>query len=174
MSFGILLAISSAFLFCVRSQVHFYGLAIPYWCFFYLGALSFWSGLGRSIFWIGTFIGMCALLAALNEEMLPPLVVAATTSILIIARSRLTLISRMLCSRPALGLGRISYSLYLFHAIFGWTSISLAKRLGILAALSPAAQTIGLFTLGVTTSIVASRVLYILIERPAAKLSQRL
>jgi peptidoglycan/LPS O-acetylase OafA/YrhL len=171
---GVGFGVTSAFLFCVRSQFHFHGLAVPYWCFFYLGALTFWSGQTRTFTWPGIFLCLCTLLVSVNFELLLPLAVAATTSALIAARSRLTWISRLLRSTPALGLGKISYSLYLIHAIFGWTTISLAKRLGILAWAPPGLQTIGLFSLGVLASIAASAVLYRVVERPAAQLSQRI
>ena len=76
----------------------------------------------------------------------------------------------LLRARPLQFLGRISYSLYLAHAIAGGKVMKLgAQFLGK----SPAAA-IFLFFLAFAVSIGGAYVFYLLIERPSVELTKRL
>lgn len=67
-------------------------------------------------------------------------------------------------SRPLQFLGKISYSLYLTHLIGGWIVMTIALRfMHEWAALA----------VGVIASIVSAWVFYVLVEKPATRLSKR-
>ncbi|MEP7118562.1 MAG: acyltransferase [Acidobacteriota bacterium] len=59
-------------------------------------------------------------------------------------------------------LGRISYSLYLPHALFGWLALRVAERF---------VPTVVAAVFGTAVAIVAAWFFYVLIERPAVRLS---
>ncbi len=70
-----------------------------------------------------------------------------------------------LSAQPWQFLGRISYSLYLFHPVVGWSAMSLALRylpdeLALLA--------------GIAVSIVSAYIAYLTVERPSINLSRKI
>ena len=75
-------------------------------------------------------------------------------------------------SRSLMFLGRISYSLYLFHPIIGWRAITALRVLG---PDDPAPLlTFGYFLVGIAVSIVSAYVAYLLLEKPAMGWSRRI
>lgn len=69
-------------------------------------------------------------------------------------------------------LGRVSYSLYLTHAVVGWVTISLFSYL--LRGFDSGWVTAGIFASGLVTSLIFAYVFYRLVEEPSLKLSRRL
>jgi peptidoglycan/LPS O-acetylase OafA/YrhL len=89
--------------------------------------------------------------------------VGACTAALLIVAARLGTMHTWLSGRIAQFLGRISYSLYLFHPLVGWMAQSVALRY---MSQYPA------LVVGVVASILSGWLSYRLIERPATKLSR--
>ena len=69
-------------------------------------------------------------------------------------------------------LGRISYSLYLLHLVVGWRATVLVREL-----IGPSYSTghaYAAFAIGLTASIVAAWIMYVVIERPAISLARQI
>jgi len=140
------------------------GTMFSFWWAFALGAMICWWRAGR--------VGNRTLAAALIVVMLFPLsglepwrITSALTAAALIAATLSNSMGSWLSGRVAQFLGRISYSLYLFHALVGWEVQTLALRyVGQYEALA----------VGIGASIISAWVVYRLIERPAIALSHHI
>lgn len=147
------------------------GLFLPFWFYFVMGAVVFWCARGwlpNGCFWLlAAGVAVCILpLRPVNGGM------GLFTAILLHGILRVGAGDRLLGSAPFQFLGGISYSLYLFHPIVGWSAISLGKRL--LGPQVGAVETIVLFFGGVAVSVVTAWVVCRLVERPAQRFARRL
>ena len=148
------------------------GLFLPSWFSFALGATTIWTMQGRmpiAIWYAAFLVVACGLLAGVHAL---TIAVALATSAILLLAGRTDGMSRWLSGPLIQFLGRISYSLYLFHAIVGWSAISLFKRLwpGQLGVAGSA----GAFVFGVGVSIATAWVVYRLVELPSIALSRRI
>lgn len=140
------------------------GLMFPFWWAFGLGAMIFGWRAGK--------VSGAALLAAFAGVSFLPFVAheawritGLLTGLAIVTAFRMGGESRWLSGSVWQFLGRISYSLYLYHALIGWGAQTLALRyVGPYVAL--------LF--GIAVSILAAWGTYVLIESPAVQLSHRI
>lgn len=140
------------------------GLMFPYWWAFALGAMTCWwrAGHVRAPMLTATFVVVMMMPFVTHESW--RLAGALTAGMLVLATVRGTMGS-WLAGPIAQFLGRISYSLYLFHALIGWEAQTFASRyVGPYAAL----------TFGIIVSVVSGWLAYIVIERPAVALSHRI
>jgi peptidoglycan/LPS O-acetylase OafA/YrhL len=140
------------------------GLMFPFWWAFALGGMIFWWRAGQ--------VSGAALLAGFASVSFLPFVgheawritgLLAGLAIVMAFRARAE--GRWLSGNGWQFLGRISYSLYLYHSLIGWGAQTLALRyVGPYAAL--------LF--GIAVSVLAASGAYVLIEYPAVQLSHRI
>jgi peptidoglycan/LPS O-acetylase OafA/YrhL len=166
---GIALALLSLLQFFHRIDIARNAFFVRYWFCFSLGMFCYWSVAG----WITSrwFLIHCAMvltagvLAGTNAT---AIAAAAVGGFLFIAGKRNQ--NRRWLSGPVFqGLGKISYSLYLTHAIVGWSTISLVKRL--LGPTLSVVEVLAAFGAGVLVSITTAAVLYFVVERPTIQLS---
>jgi peptidoglycan/LPS O-acetylase OafA/YrhL len=148
------------------------GLALGHWFEFFLGVLTWWTvSKGVSPRWIGAaLIAATVAILAARVEIMNLMPVGVTLLLLVVAwRGAL---ETFLGGAVFQFFGRISYSLYLFHAPIGWRWISLLERvhggrIGPLFAwfefASAAAVTVGI-----------SAITWRLIESPSMKFSKRI
>jgi peptidoglycan/LPS O-acetylase OafA/YrhL len=167
-----------AAMFCVSLAVRYSGvhlvpgLAIDRWFQFFLGVLTWWVVSGTvSLRVLAGALGAVVLSVvawrAEAVQLLPVLVVA--TVVITALRGRL---DSFLGGRTLQFLGRISYSIYLFHLPITWRLIALFEgvyggRMGW-----PLAWAVFLAGMGVTVAV--SGVLWWLIERPSLHLAKRI
>ena len=138
------------------------GAMFAYWWAFALGSVTWWTIRGDAlwIFVVTVAIVLAAPLATHTDWRLT----GSLTAIALVTASRLGTMGRWLSDAVSQFFGRISYSLYLFHPIIGWSAQSFALRhFNQYAAL----------LIGVAASIVSAWLAYVIIERPALKLSRR-
>lgn len=145
---------------------------LPYWYNFFLGALACWCILGWLkpvyflIFWVVTLVFTIYFEYELNS------VTTLITAISVFIAGMRNRLSDVFSSLPYQYLGRISYSLYLFHPIIGWRVISVGKRhLG--PELNILEGTLLLFS-GIMVSILVSHVVFMLVEKPCMAFSHRI
>lgn len=133
-----------------------------FWFCFAAGAFTYWATTG--VMRPGHLLTALALIGVMGAVTLDPYAVTTTvtaaTLYAVITFGRADAGS----SAPLQFLGRISYSLYLTHLIGGWLVLTLALRY-----LPPWAA----LALGVAASIVTAWLFYVVVERPAVKLSRR-
>lgn len=140
------------------------GLMFPYWWAFALGAMTCWWRAGKVTGLMLLIAFGAALAAPSSTHFAWRFTGVLTASLLVVATLRDTM-GRWLGGPLAQFLGRISYSLYLVHALLGWEAQTFANRyVGPYDAL----------VVGICTSILTAWFAYILIERPAIKLSHRI
>jgi peptidoglycan/LPS O-acetylase OafA/YrhL len=137
------------------------GLFVPYWFAFAAGSLTYWNHVGK----LRTHY-LCAALAVLllftiGHNGAWCLTATLTASILVIA-SRLHRMGSWLSGLLPQFLGRISYSLYLFHPLVGWSAQSLALRY---------LNQWGALAVGIAVSVLCAWVVYRVVERPSIALS---
>lgn len=134
------------------------------WWGFGLGALTWWTITGRAqrrIFALAVLIAICFPFARHADQRL----VGTLTAVSLFAAAQSGNMGRWLADPVMQFLGRISYSLYLFHPLTGGMAQKFAERyLG--KGLS--------FVIGVGVSILCAWIVYRLIERPAIALSRRI
>jgi hypothetical protein len=133
-----------------------------FWSCFALGCLTFWAQAGRVHHgWVVAAVAFVlgyGLLAQDGYAITSSLTAAAILIVLLVRRPDFL-------SGPVWQfLGRISYSLYLTHLLFGWMAFRLTER--VLPGLPAVAA-------GVAVAIVAAWLFYIVAERPAVTLSRR-
>jgi peptidoglycan/LPS O-acetylase OafA/YrhL len=142
------------------------GLFIERWWQFFVGVLAWRSTHAQRVkpeFLAALAAVACAWLAARFER--GAIVIATTlTGSLIVAAALTSNMVRWLSSAPIQFLGRISYSLYLFHAVVGWrfarfVSVTFAPTAGPLLVAA-------LFIVSIAACIVASWIVYRTVERP--------
>ncbi|MGH9344926.1 MAG: acyltransferase family protein [Terriglobia bacterium] len=140
------------------------GLMFPYWWAFALGAMTCW--------WRAGYVPGRMLAAAFLVLTASPFfnqvtwrITAVVTAALLVLATRRNSMGKWLGGRIAQFFGRISYSLYLFHALIGWEAQTFADRyVGQYEALA----------FGIAVSVVSAWVAYALVERPAVNLSHRI
>jgi peptidoglycan/LPS O-acetylase OafA/YrhL len=151
-----------------------HGLALSHWCFFCLGVVSYWTRtehIKRQYLWLLSF-GLALVTAKLGHKW-PTVVAALTTSTFLSMNSIPLAITRLLSASLFQYLGKISYSLYLFHGIFGWTLVSLLKQHRLHPETPPGITwTITALVCGIGFSIAVSHLAYLLIEKPSTKFSR--
>jgi peptidoglycan/LPS O-acetylase OafA/YrhL len=165
--------------FCVSLGLRFSGtpqvvpgLALERWFQFFLGALTWWvvSGAASPRALLGALGGLVLSVWLWHADVVQLLPVLISGTIVITARrGRLD----SFLGGPSLQfLGRISYSLYLFHLPIGWRLISLFEKLHGGRMGWPLAWAV--FLGGMGASVAASAVLWRLLERPSMRLSKRI
>jgi peptidoglycan/LPS O-acetylase OafA/YrhL len=149
------------------------GLALKFWYLFQLGLLTCWALdgtipgrwlLGYAAVVVGLLLGVSFTVECL---------VGVLTGLALFAVGRLGGLRTWLGGRVPQYLGRVSYSLYLTHAVVGTPfAYSLARKL---AGPEPGPlATLGLLALALGVSLAAADLFYRFIERPSTRLSQRL
>ena len=164
-----------------RPRMH-WSIFLPHWYMFFLGALAWWTLDGRvARAWFWTCAGaVVALMFTVQLGRAEPLVfdhhqfdrtaVVVCTAVSIFVVGSIGRLETLLKNRPLQFLGRISYSLYLAHAIAGGKVMKLGQKF---VGTSPGAA-IFLFFLAFAVSIAGAYVFYRLIERPSVELTKRL
>lgn len=159
------------------------GLFLPYWYLFSLGAVCYWSAvaqvLNKFIFYmvcLATLLLFWAQAAENFQHASNTLVALFTAGLLYIAAKRKKL-STWLNQPLLIYLGSISYSLYLLHGSIGDRFISffhewLLPRFG--THISSPMQSILLLLAAVGASIFAAHMVFVLIEKPAMRLSKKI
>ena len=139
------------------------GLMFRYWWGFALGALCYWT-LTRGVP-ARYLAASCALLAfsapALHGDWR---MTGMVTAVLLFLAWRWHRMDKWLADRVSQFLGRISYSLYLYHPLIGWSAQSLALRY---------LNQWGALIVGIGASLLSSWLAYRFIERPSVNLSHR-
>lgn len=172
-----ILAFALLALLSLLDKFHFWpfpihGFFLPYWHVFFLGAVVYWAIIG----WVKPrylliYLGLIAGFAIAFKPDVESFVTLITGAFVYLVGVR-DGFGRVLSGRIIQYLGRISYSLYLLHATVGWSTVSLCERyLG--HSLGFISGTLSFFA-GVTASIVAAHVAYILVEKPSIELSKLL
>ncbi len=137
------------------------GVFLPYWYGFTAGAVTYWANVGRISprYLVGTVLVLLAFVPLAHGE---AVLVTVLTLLSLHVASRLGRM-QVWFSGPAMQfLGRTSYSLYLFHALIGWSAQSFALRyVDQWTALA----------IGIGSSLMFAAAAYVAIERPAIRLS---
>jgi len=147
------------------------GTFLPYWFCFTLGAMTYWV-LAR---WVPvTYLAVLASLVLVAGVVFgnPWCMTAVLTATLLYTAGRAGTMATWLSGRGIQFLGRISYSLYLFHAIVGWSAMSVALR--YLPQQMNAWQSAGAGVVGIVFSIMSASVVYLLVERFSVRLSHKI
>lgn len=140
------------------------GAMFPYWWAFALGALICWWRAGR-LSWTVLAVAFILSAALPVTAQIPWRVTAVLVGALIVAAARMDTFGTWLRGPIAQFFGRISYSLYLFHALIGWEAQTFALRyMGQYAAL----------VFGIAVSILTAWFAYVVVEKPAIILSHRI
>ena len=141
---------------------------IDYWYMFALGAWTRWAlDGGRARWWFALFLGLTLARTFLFQGP-GPAVCAATAALLWLA-ARARPIARLLGGPALAGLGRISYSFYLLHALVGGDVLSRLVKIGPPTVLRDAAAV----AVALLASLLAARLFFRAIERPSLALSRR-
>jgi len=139
------------------------GLMFGQWWAFALGGLCYWTVAGQvsgAYLAVSCVLTLCTIHAAHGDWRLT----TVTTVGLMFLASRRKAMGRWLADPVSQFLGRISYSLYLCHPLFGWSAQSLALRY---------LNQWGALAVGLVVSIVSAWLAYRYIERPGITLSHR-
>lgn len=137
-----------------------HGLFVKYWFAFALGALCYWSHAGR-VSMETTLAAIFVVLACSSLDSGWFLTSAATAGVLCLANHRHAM-GRWLAAGIMQWFGKVSYSLYLFHPLVGWSAQSLALKY--------ANQWVAL-AVGLLASVISAWLAHLVIERPAIRLS---
>lgn len=138
------------------------GLFLPYWFAFALGAMAYWVTAGKLRAWsLGAAV--VATLAMVPFKHGDWFLAASLTAVAVCVASHRKAMGVWLSDRVSQFLGRISYSLYLFHPIIGWAAMTVVmKYTGQLTAL----------LVGIIASIVSAWIANITVERQSIRLSR--
>jgi len=150
---------------------------------FILGAMCYWATIAKKvpskIFFVYCAAVSLVFFAKKNIDFKIAIesLVGIATAVLLFAAAAKNKMSTWLNSRVLLYFGSISYSLYLFHAIVGERFISVFQRfllphLGL--SFHSAGYGILLFLGATAVSILASHLVYVLIEKPSMNISKRI
>lgn len=137
------------------------GVFLPYWYGFAAGAVTYWASAGRiaATYFAATLLMLLVAVPFAHGE---AVLITAVTALLLHMASQLGRMEDWLSGPIMQFLGRTSYSLYLFHALIGWSAQSFALRhVNQWAALG----------IGISSSLIVAAVAYFAIERPAIRLS---
>jgi peptidoglycan/LPS O-acetylase OafA/YrhL len=135
------------------------GLFLPYWFCFFAGACVHWTMAGRLDRRFTVAVLAVIAVSSFFKHADWKVATVLTAGSLLIANSQ-----TWLSGSAIQFLGRISYSLYLFHAISGWIAMSLALKF-----LPPWPALVA----GVIASVVSAWLVYVFLERPSISLSRR-
>jgi peptidoglycan/LPS O-acetylase OafA/YrhL len=139
------------------------GFMFSYWWAFALGGLCYWTLAEQAplvYLVVAASLVLCSSLAVHGDWRLTALI---TTTLIFLAWRRQAM-GRWLADPVSQFLGRISYSLYLCHPLFGWSAQSLALRY---------VNQWGALAVGIVVSLLSSWLTYRYIERPSVSLSHR-
>lgn len=146
------------------------GTFIQFWFYFHLGMTVFWIG-NR---WVSVRFLLFTLLFVLAGMVYRPVNVGtglATFAILLTVR--IWYWNAQPLSGPIFQyLGRVSYSLYLFHPTVGWSLISLGKK--IIGPELSISMALLLFFAGTIASVVFSHLVCLVFEWPSQRFSRRI
>jgi peptidoglycan/LPS O-acetylase OafA/YrhL len=137
------------------------GLFVHYWFGFAAGALTYWTMEGRlrSRY---LYVALAVILIfSFGRNGAWCFTTVMTAGALCMA-SRLGRMGIWLSGGTMQGLGRISYSLYLFHPIIGWSAQSFALR---------HVNQWGALFVGLVASLLSAWIAYLLVEKPSIRLS---
>jgi peptidoglycan/LPS O-acetylase OafA/YrhL len=137
------------------------GLFVHYWFGFAAGALTYWAATGR-LKSQHLYLALATILVFSAGRNGGWCLATATTAAALYAASRLHRMGTWLSGRIMQGLGRLSYSLYLFHPIVGWSAQSLALR---------HLDQWGALAVGLAASLLSAWMVYLLVEKPSIRLS---
>jgi peptidoglycan/LPS O-acetylase OafA/YrhL len=158
------LALCSVYRWYFRSDWSFFGM----WHMFFLGAYLYsaiFQQADKRWFFVFTgLIGICAV-GTFNAE---GCVALATATLIYVAASRDHLYD-WLANRTLQYLGRISYSLYLIHAVVGGYTIWYLRQY-----FASTAAAIPVFAAGLFGSIASADLLFRLVERPGIAVARRI
>lgn len=139
------------------------GTMFSFWWAFALGGLCYWT-LTRQVpaayLAVSCVAILCTASAAHGDWRLTTVITVAA----IFLAGRRNAMGRWLADPVSQFLGRISYSLYLCHPLFGWSAQSFALRY---------LNQWGALVVGLAVSIVSAWLTYRLVERPGITLSHR-
>ena len=138
-----------------------HGLMLSYWWAFGLGSLCYWTLAGRNSGWYLALGCAGLLLSGLSFHGDWRLTAAATACLLFLAWHGKAM-ETWLADRVCQFLGRISYSLYLFHPLIGWSAQSFALRY---------LNQWGALAVGIGVSVTCAWLAYIAVERSSIRLS---
>jgi peptidoglycan/LPS O-acetylase OafA/YrhL len=144
-----------------------------YLVFVACGVVTWWTLSAEvNTIWFGLTLGGCVAAALATGS--PAAWVAAGTGLGIYAAGRTGRIDTLLSGSVFRYLGRISYSFYLLHPLVGTNFIRVVQRvLSPDAPLNPWLAAV-LFVAAIVASVVASHLLYRLIELPSHRVSRRI
>lgn len=156
----------SLFVLSVLQRTSWHGLPdslfVNFWFCFALGVMTFWVTQG----WLSTRYWYAIMVPTLLWGVIHRdawFIVGCVTAGLIFLAARLDRFDWL--SNPVMQfLGRISYSLYITHILFGWYAVSIAMKF-VNAPLAMLA--------GVVASLISAWLAYILIEMPSVALSRK-
>lgn len=135
------------------------GLMLGYWWNFALGALAWWV-VANGAPWLLLAAAAVLTITLPSAEH----ITGALVAVALFGAAEMDAMGKWLADPITQFLGRISYSLYLFHPLTGWEAQAFAARyMGKWSA----------FSVGMIVSIASAWVIYRLIERPAIALSRR-
>lgn len=143
------------------------GLFLTHWYAFALGAAVYWtvSGVARPTLVLASIaVVLATITLAAPIAHGDWLVAAAAVAAVIFLASALEKIGQWLSGPVFQFLGKISYSLYLFHALIGWSAMSVALKF--------ANQWIAL-GVGIGASLVCATAVYHTVEKFSIKLSRK-
>ncbi len=147
------------------------------WPYFFFGVAVNWvhnKKVGAHVLWIAIPMMFAAAAFSLDTHHYGFLSVgtAVCTGLAIHAVSRADRLATLTLGPVLQYLGRISYSLYLVHMLVGTPLVRLGIRL--IGARPDALHATALVVIALGASIAAAHLLYVVVERPAHRLSQRL
>jgi peptidoglycan/LPS O-acetylase OafA/YrhL len=157
------------------------GLFLSHWYLFALGATCYWASITRqvpqNVFYFFCICTGIAFIIKMQQDLKLALETFAgliTVGLIFIAATKGKM-SVWLNNKTLLYLGSISYSLYLFHAIVGERFIGIIQewllpKLGIHLQSNWAG--ILLFIGATAVSIIASHLVFLLVEKPSVKISK--
>jgi peptidoglycan/LPS O-acetylase OafA/YrhL len=138
------------------------GVFLPYWGAFALGAMLHWVRKGEMH--EDNLVSAIALTLAFTvRDHADWLIASVVATCAIYAAHKFDQMGQWLSGPSAQFLGRISYSLYLFHPLVGWTAMSLALRF---------VNEWWSLLVGLGVSLGSAWIAYVLIEKPSVKLSR--
>jgi peptidoglycan/LPS O-acetylase OafA/YrhL len=141
------------------------GFMFHYWWGFALGALCYWTLVRRVPgLYLALACGLVLCSVAAVHVHADWRMTGVVTAVLIFIASRAHAMGRWLADPVSQFLGRISYSLYLCHPLFGWSAQSLALRY---------VDQWSAMLIGIAASILTAWLAYRFIERPSIALSHQ-
>jgi peptidoglycan/LPS O-acetylase OafA/YrhL len=148
------------------------GFMIKFWYLFQLGVLAWWtlSGVAKPRHFA---IYVVVLLLLLARRFSVESLIGILTGVSLVVVGRLNRLDRWLSGPVMQYFGRISYSLYLVHAVVGTVfTYFLAQRVS--ASTSGLVPALALFAGAYAASVATAHLLYRWVEKPSVQLSRRL